>query len=441
MFMGKSELANIKNLLKIRLKSCNAILTAGILLGLVFLVEVFHMISLVHTYQKDAVYIDSGAFSGFAFIILLFAIIYYAFQYNEYNENHQIFPHTEHTWFISFELYCYLINLIVQVVAVGLYLLQYLLCLLLGGLNTNVHLAYTFSLSFLTVGFLVNLCYGFLIISFIILVVTLVRRLRYWALAIYVVMLSALWMGKDYSMIGRLIQFYTEETSLSLFFVKIIITWLLIELLNQLLHRLIHIRRVTKFHYPQLAIVSLILITLFFGALTNYQGIVTVRNGGSFQTPAETGLPSMKEPAAVLATDQLPSGSSLDFYYEFGPLYYCNTSIVEENTENDQIELYFSPPYTYRDNINITAFVNPRVTVEQKGNEFHFRVIYDENIKVISISPYTEPMRFDCFKNKNYAKSIYGSSAGSMTGTIKIVLPKAKGYTVTENTSSLQSGQ
>ena len=152
-------------------------------------------------------------------------------------------------------------------------------------------------------------------------------------------------------------------------------------------------------------------------------------------------MPSMKEPTAVLATDQLPSGSSLDFYYEFGPLYYCNTNIVEGNTENDQIELYFSPPYSYRDNINITAFVNPRVTVEQEGNAFYFQVIYDENIKVISIYPYTAPMRFDCFKNKNYAKSIYGSSAGSVTGTIKIVLPKAKGYTVTESTNNLQSGQ
>lgn len=440
MFMEKSEWSNIARHLKMRFRDCKGIRITSILLGLLFLGDSSSIIGNLKAYQEYPGMVSYGVFSDIALGIISIAIIYYSFQYSEYNENHQIFPHTQTTHFIAFELYCYLMNVILQFVALGLYLILYLLCLVLSRMDGNFYEACSFSLPFILTGFFVSLCYGFLYTSFIILIATLVRKFRWWALAVYISILAALWITKDLNIIQGIIDFYSKEASVAVFFLKAIGTLLILEVLNQVIHPRINNNKIRKFNYPQLIIVIFILLTYFMNLIAFNQRNNTISSTTEV-LPMDT-LPSSTEmPACILDAKSLVPGSTLNIDYEVESMYYCNTSTLYDNSSENKIKIYFIPPRDMRNNINLSDFTNPKVEATLTDHTLYLKISHNKNVKIVAIAPFTAPMQFDCFKNKPYSTNYIFSSSTSYPGSIKVVIPKSMQIKTHENISQLQISQ
>jgi hypothetical protein len=331
-------------------------------------------------------------------------------------------------------------NGILQLTALGLYLIQYLLCMVISRIDGNFHLACHFNLPFIVTGFFVSLCNGFLITSFIILAATLVRKFRWWALAIYITIIVILWFAKDQSITQGIIDFYTKETSATLFFLKAIGTLLILAVLNQVFQPRINRVKVRKFNYPQLIIVIFILVTFFSSSMAFNQRSNTI--SGTTEVLPINKLPSSSEkPSCVLDAGSLASGSTLNINYEVESMYYCNTSIINDDSSDNQIKIYFIPPRDMRNNINLSDFTNPKIKAGLTNHTLNLRITHDENVKIVAIAPYTAPMQFDCFKNKSYSTNYIWSSMTSYPGSIKIVIPESMQLKTHENISQLQISQ
>lgn len=381
---------------------------------------------MVYKHQEEVDLVSIGVYSNWALIYTIIASIYYTLQYSEYNENHQIFPQTNLTSLLSFELYCNFSNIISQALALGFYILQYILCKVLIQMNGNVKLAYEFNLSFIMVGFFVNLFYGLLLISLIILIVTLLRKLRWWALALYIGIVVILWLTRDENPFGRIINFYALETSLTVFFCKVIGSWLLLQVLCFIVNQNTNMIKAEKYHYPQIVINAIILVTLPASILISFTAVHSY-NSSEFWTQNETFDYAKDKPACIINASNLPANSTLYYPYDYMKTN-CNTNIGEQNATEDEIRIYFKPKQDMRDYINITAFTNPRIDASLVKNNLIIKVEYDKDIKVISLYPYSTPMQFDCYKDKPLAKKYSGGMSGTKSGMIEITVPKEKNY-------------
>lgn len=423
MFMGKLELENVKKHLKMRLRDCSGIMIGCILLGVFFVISAFVLVQSICIKQESVVTLNVIVYSDWAMIFMIFIFIYYSLQYYEYCESHQIFPQTNTTRFLAFELYCYIINIILQAVALGLYLINYLLCQVLCRVYDNVHLGYSFSLPFVTAGFFVSLCYGFIIISLTVLISSLVRKFHWWVLGVYVLCISYLFITKDLILIS-IFNFYMHEPSLIIFFLKAVFTWLVIELLNQLLNRYINVIKAKKYHYPQVIIVFLVLMTLLGGALSAFNYINVNTANDSFWSQINEVDINKDQPVTSVNVGDLKPGSVLYVNLHYDKNRFSNSTVGLTNQTKDQILVYFKPHKEMVNDINITNFTHPKVSVKLEDNNLNISITEDQNVKVISIYPYSTLRWFDCFKDKLYANSESGSYSGTITGDIIVSVPE-----------------
>jgi hypothetical protein len=435
MFVGKTNLDNIRKLLKIRMRECKGIHTICILLGVVFLISIVNLINTVSTYQAEAKLIEVSLYSNFTLFFIVISVINYAFQYGEYNENHQIFPQTMVTQFISFELYCFFVNIIAQAFALGLYLLQYLICLIIGRVHTNVKLAYQFDWTFVIAGFFVYLLYGLLLSALIILIASLVRKLQWWAIVLLGAFLFVLWMTREQNLIGNMLDFYLLETSIIIFFIKSVATLLILEALNHLINYYTGIKETRKFFYRHIIIASVIILGFFINISVSFSQIDSRQNNEDYWNSISIRNFdfSKMDATCIINTDSLPTDSTLKIRYANALESDCINNVDEQPSDDNNIRIYYIPQKNINNYINLTAFTNQRIEATLETDILKISVAYDKNIKVISEYPYSTLMKFDCFIGKPYAKPYYGSMSSISTGHIQITLPENKHFTTQFN--------
>lgn len=427
MFMGKIDWDYIKKHTKIRLKECRGLNIIGFLLGIIFLNDIFGLILLSNKYHIEVRLYTCVVYSDYALVLFTLACLYYAVTYIDYNERHQIYPHTASTQLFSYELYLGLINAGLQILSLFLYLLQYSFCLLLEHLKGNVELAYRFNLTFLFTGFFVNLFYGFLIISFLTLFTGLIRKLRWW----FLIPCAALWLlvliTKNPGTAFNWVNFYLKSSSPILFFLKAIITIVIIEGLNIMINQFMDQFKAHRFQSKYIIFVSVLSVLFYLNALIGYNNQNSSEGKIEFMSSNREIDTSKDKPVCIIDSSQLPAKSKIKLKLDYMYSSY-NTNVFEVPSATDEIKIYFIPDQKINNSINLMASLKPRIEASLTDNTLHVLVACEKNINVVSLYPNSTLMQFDCFKNKPYAKKYTGGSYGTIPGSIKITLPINKSF-------------
>ncbi len=440
MFMGKSEfinMINIKKHLKMRMRDCKGINTLASLLIILFLLDTVNIVKQVITFQSDVKLISVNAYSSAGFALMLLACIYYTFQYSEYHASYLVYPQSSFTRFFSYEAYCYLTHITIQLLALGLYLLQYLLCYVLNRYHGNIRFAYPINIPFIITGFFITLLYGFLLISFIELISVIVRKFRWIALLFYIVSLVILWVaGGPESLIG-IISFYMKESSIPIFLLKVIITWMLFEILLHWINIHTNKFKVITFIYKNIIIAAIILLSFLGSVIASLNSFRVVNHTESNSYSRDYTMDyinssdAMGPPACSLDVSRLPVNTvvKLEFNEEMMSDYIKLSGDSYYNDTNDRILIYFQPSKKMVNWIDINSFTNPKLEASLKDNHLTLRIVQDENRKVISLYPYSAILQFKVFQDQVYAKASPGNMVGTNPGIIRITTPKGKNIT------------
>lgn len=304
-------------------------------------------------------------------------------------------------------------------------------CIILDHLKGNVEFAYRFDLYFLSIGFFVNLFYGFMIASFITLITGLIRKFHWWSLVPFFALWLSLWIMKNPESTVGWANFYLKNSSPAIFFLKAILTLIVTEGLNLTINRHTNQCKALRFK-SRYSILAIILSTIF--CLNIFIGYCKVSSEDFAQNkpwqPLQNIDTSKNKPVCEVDAGKLPVDSELkvNINYQLISNYSINFGGGELNSTNDMIDIYYYPQQEMDTSVNLTAFTNPHIEASLTDNVLNILVTGDKNIKVVSLYPYSTLMQFDCFKNKPYAKQYLGGTYGTMPGTILVSLPENKNF-------------
>jgi hypothetical protein len=446
--MGKSELINVKKHLKMRLRDCKGIYTLASLLIVLFLLDTINIVKQVLNYQSEVKLISVNVYSTAGFALMLLACIYYTFQYSEYHASYLVYPQSSFTRFFSYEAYCYLTHIIIQLLALGLYLLQYLLCYVLNMHYGNIRFAYPINIPFILTGFFITLLYGFLLISFIELISVIVRKFRWIALLFYVAVLVVLWIAGGPEILNAFISFYLEESSIPMFLLKGISTWMLFEVLLHWINIHTNKFKVKTFVYKNIMIAAVLLLSFLGSVIASLSSFNTIKH-------TESNLNLMNNPEDYINDSDLKEASASSVYSLDTAGLPKNTALTLEldakiknnymilcqdpydnkpyyNNTADRIQIYFLPVQNITNQVDLNTLINPKIEASLKNNQLSLRVFNSENIKVISIYPYSYITQFQAFQDRPYAKKGLDNIIRQSPGVIRISTPKGKNITITQ---------
>ena len=322
-----------------------------------------------------------------------------------------------------------------SVVALIAYLLQYGILSVIAGLNSNVHLAYDFSLSFVIWGFIVNLIYGFLAIGLLILIGALDRKfdLIFRIILGAVFLLSIISFNGTYmgTYIGKLVGFWTKEPSLILFTLKGLILWLVLSGTSWIINNNTVYFKSKDYSFSKRIVISIglflaITITtvfIFMGniSVTSVTKELSVKeevgfdsHDGYIQLPVDCS--NLKEGDVIkIITNLSTSSENLSIWTVSEDDYDMN------NIHIDGLHVSYDLGKYMVDNVNLNDFYNPEVTAKVEGNNLYINYSYDKNQKVLMLSPYNFMSQFEAFKGKNLYNSVFGSYRSSSNVSVRVI--------------------
>ncbi len=422
MLVGKLERDNIKNLFIIRMRECKTVYRMLMVMVILFLVNILNLFQRLNIYHIQTEQIELTVFSTYSMFFSLIACAYYTYQYREYNENHQIYPQSRMGQFISYELYCYFTLFIMQAAALILYFLQYLLCLGLNYRYGNIAFAFEFSPVFILSGFLVYTLYGILIISIIILSGALSRRYgwRFILLAWVACILTAL--SIRYGLYIKVTRIFTEEASLIRYYGKMTAICLIFIVLSHLVSKRTMPVWAPK-RYASFSMFSILVILIYGISMLSFTTQSDVSTQSMPQSSDYNNPFSEKNLAYTFDTEILTQGTDIQLDYRHDIV---NSYTVRHDTGDTEgrLLIYFIPEQNINDWVDLTVFSNPRLEAIIKEDTIYLDVLYDENINVIFLSPYSSLQQFKYLKDGNYAKPVGSSMWSRRPGTIQILVPR-----------------
>lgn len=427
MFMGKVDVKNTIQLLKIRNKDNYVAKKICIFLTALFGLDVIGLLKGTLTYSEEIASISPQIYSTWGFILVIFTCIIYTADYKNKNYTYQIFPQNNISRFISYELSCYITFLTVQIYTLFLYLLQYGVTLIMDFLTNNIEFVYHFSIQYIIIGFFVTMMYGFLAISIVILMGTMDRKSQYIFRGLAIAIFVSWIIMKNRFVLNRLIEFYTKEPSIILFLAKSICTWIGIVSLYHILNKYTKYystEKKTSYAYMLIAgIIPFILLIFIYSPVTTskVESINLTENSLDWKNIT-------KYTGHYVDVSNIPDGTELKIVLSEENKKDFNINYLEMSNRSykDKIEVDFNPNYRMTNDIDFNKYEKPDLEVKLENNTIYFHVKIKENIKVIFSSPYSVMPQFDYFKGKQIYKEFYGSKGGSGSGTINIYLPKNK---------------
>lgn len=432
MFMGKVEWENTIKLLKIRNKESQVVKGICFVLLALFGIDLYSVIRKIMEHSSEVVAIHYQTYSVWAFVLIMICLCLVVMNYNQYHCKIQIFPQSKKSELVSFLLFCYQSIIKVLIFSLVLYLIQYGISEILTMFFDNVNHVYKFNILFILSGFLVNILYGFLIISFIILLGVLDRKYRitFRIIAIGAFLISYINYVKGNYILNRILGFIMGETSIIIFTIKG--TFLLLVFIAICLY----INEKTKYYQVDKGfILSNAIVGVAIGLI-----MYIVLSFFMFSTDKmESSIVEVKEPKINFGNQQvnnsykvdvshLPDGSTILLNFpkklsEEYSLYYDNESV---NLTNDQIIIDFVRVRKFADWVDLYQFMDVQIDQKLEGNTLILNIVSKENVKVFFISPFSFMWQFDYFRDKQILKEKAGSMGGGGGGNISIYLPEGK---------------
>ncbi len=443
MFMGKTELDNTLQLLKIRTKECSEIKGITYILEFLFGIDMISLIKTVFIHDTELQLLSLTTYSNWGFMLMICVCIFYTIGYKNYNDRHQIFPQSNKSRFTSYELFCYISFLKIQLLALLFYCIQYAIGMGLNLVKGNLEYVYQFSLHFTVAGFFVNLMYGFLVIAITILIGAFDRKFqwKFRIIGIGIIFVVAILPRYEQQTLFKLVEIVTKETSITLFLVKSICIWFILISIYHITNKFTHYYKAEKeFHLNKLFfVIPIIMAAVFYFFLNTFSNLSNNSTSTSkVQTNSVNNVREEKlqitveEADAVVDVSDIPDGSILNITMD--EKYRGNYNIIFNenftNTSDNKILFEYKPPINVIDSIDMNLYIKPELDVKIDDNTLNFNFTTKENVKVIFSYPYSFMRQFDYFKGKQIFKEQNGSMSGSGTGTVTVYLPEEKHFTI-----------
>lgn len=437
MFMDRRELKNAISLYKIYNKETrlNRLIIFAIPLFL-FVIDFMGVWTQVFNYNDQITYFSLNTYSQYLMVISLAFLIGMAFMYKRINKEHEVLPQTNKSRFLAHILFNYSLIIMLSVLALVLYLAQYGIISIISNFTGNIHLAYDFSLRFVISGFIVNFIYGSLLIALILLIGTLDRK---WPLyfrisflvLIPILLFNNLFLGKG---LMDFISFWTKEPSVIVFVVKAAGLWVVLSGLAWSINaNTVYFKNANaKFSKASIAviccIVALMLIApmLLFGGFTYHTGYnqeVSVSENealdySSKYIPLPLDASHLKKGDTIKVVTNCRFEDNKMSIVDIKADDYGDVSFYGFDSTVEGLQISYVLPEQMHNEINVTSFINPKVTASLDGTTLYLNYEYDKNQNVLYLSPYGLMGQFDAFKDKNHFKDFIGTSGGNYYGSV-----------------------
>lgn len=406
MLMGKDEIKNTLVLTKFKFKhlSSNLLMMFFILL-FIFIASIFSTILRSFKYKTLAEDFILGDHTFLIFFCLIILFISLCTFYRRRNSCYKVFPQTNTSRFLSTQLSIYLLTVVMSLFSLALYLIKFMVFKLIASFKNNIVIAFSFDLGFVINGFFVYLLYALLASTFISFIALLIRK--YNAIAV-VALLSvfAFLISGNLPLIQTItnrLSFLIKEGSISVFFIKGIVVWLI------LLTACIIINKYTSYYKTQKVYSNAIVAVVGFILIMTISVIrVNLAPDESFNT-VDNIIFDDKSPwinrSMTLDASDIADPSRITVTSNFDRttdnLHLDNNIIYRSDSVGDKIIIYYRFPVDITNDYNITDHMNPKLDASYKDNVLNITYTYDKNIKIIFISPWSMMKQFDKYKGKN----------------------------------------
>jgi len=456
MFMVKDEFANLRNLLKVRFKNGKKpFIWIFIILGGFLLSSLIGIISAItdtsnpvhfYTVSDNSITLLIGMFVGFVVGNIM---------YRSTNAKLSVFPQTNNSRFISWLLYNYSIAIIVSVVLLITYSIQYGVLMLMSIFTDSVHLALDFSFGFTFAGFFVYIIYSFLILSIILLIGAVIRKWSYYAIATLITLFTLIIINLEMVIfyIQRVLSFLITEPSIILFSLKAIGLWLLITAVTLVInYYTVYYKSqnwVLKRRITIACIIIAVVITIITPMVFNFSVTISSnQNTGATHTDGGWSYSSDHGDSSHfidhynrieeirIDISHLPDGVNININGENiyindhnAPNLFSSNNLIAfisgwpntQNVRGDTLVIQYRPPWYTVNGIDILKFANPQVSAFMEGNTLFINYTFDKTT-VIIMPVWSIVRQFDIFANKNLltAHAMGSSGGGSMSVNIFI---------------------
>jgi hypothetical protein len=421
MFMVKEELTNIKNLFKVRLKSAKngLIVYALILSGLFLLPFISNVIEIVN--NNTWLYHDVSDLSGFIIFGLVIGFIVTHVMYRTINVKLSVYPQTNNSRLISSMLINYFIVAMVLVSILVMYLINLGVFKLMAAFSYNIVFALNIDTGFIVAGFFVYLAYGFLIVSVIELIGTILRKWTYYA-AVALTTLFALLivnLARVIDHLSGMLAFLIAEPSLLMFFLKAAGLWLAITAVTLVINRYTvyyksHNQVLRKSIVIACIIIAVAIIVVLPGIMFNVS-VYDNSNETYWEWDEEGNLDGnnfINFERIVIDVSHIPDGSRINIdgtnirvmqpgqWTSFSNDYSAIVSGAEElsNIQGDTIIVEYRPAWFLVNGIEVFKYTNAQISVHLEGNMLIIDYSFD-NVHVMLMPIWSLARQFDYFKD------------------------------------------
>lgn len=424
MFMGNDEIKNTIALTRIKFRSSKVVmLRTLIFICLAFLAIMIPNLVSALKYKPTVSEIRISDYSIIIFLGLMGAVITVCIKYKQINDVYSVFPQTGTSRFLSTQLMLYLWLGLLSIISLVIYVLQFLIFKVSSEFNSNIILAFRTDIGLILSGIFIYFLYGMFMIALISLIAVLIRRFNTIAIGCLIIIIAII-LTSEIGIIGTvtdMLSYLTEEPSISIFLLKLLLTWLLLSITA------FFINKHTLYYKPRnkyrnsivtaVGIAVLILISIIRASqpegVVIYHGVYSdTFNYNIWQDKVLYLDPSEYDDLSEL-TIQTNFDFEDDMYLESYPTL---------NGVADTITIRYRLPVRIFNNINLTELTQPQFSAKLEGNVLDLSYHYNKNTKVVFISPWFVMKQFERYQNKNlfFKEPDFYTSSSRSTGYVNI---------------------
>ncbi len=232
MFMEREEFRYGIALGKLQLRYCSIGYIVGMIVYIVDMIfDNFVGIAVINS-MNEAHFRIEHVTTGIGFILAIYTLVFLIMgsAYRQFRTSQEIYPQNNKSRFVANAMadYAYILGMTLSSMLIGIGLLIFLP--ILEKNNSNIALTGSFMIQDIFIIAAVVFGYGILIQSIVLLIFSCIRRFKIWMCAFVLVLV--MWMSYDYSslfaIVWKMVQFYTKESVLLWFLIKVILTFLIL---------------------------------------------------------------------------------------------------------------------------------------------------------------------------------------------------------------------
>lgn len=435
MFISKKDLQNTLSLYKIRRQENKGPML--ILFGLpvfLFAFDFIGIITRIFTTSDAPAIFELRTYSLFGLFSVIVIAIAFLSEYKKHTKQHEVFPQSNKSRFLSYVLYNYVLLFKLSLISLVLYLTQYGIISLISNFVSGVQFVYSFTLTFVLCGYLVNLLYGFLAIATIILLGALDRKYGILFRFIIIVFAALLFFNNGFlgNYLLNLLGYWTKDPSLISFSLKSICLWLVLTGFTLIIntHTVYYKTQNSILSAKTISAIGIITVAAIVIPilLVGNSTIITTLDDHTNLAVKDMFKPSERYKTIPLSTSHLKSGDTINVVtncnFENENLYLSSYNASDVRLENEvyYLKISYTLPVNVKGTFNLFNYIEPKITANLEDKTLYLNYEYKKNQKLIVLTPYRFMSQFEKFKSQTEFKGLSGYSETNIGGRIEILV-------------------